>query len=125
MNDRIQRLQRHANLDAPRVAIVSMYDVENNAVRILASTLRKAGYHVAEIYFKDWVSNHLMAPTDAELENLVRICRREGLQVLCISIRASAYYEVARTLTQVIHENLEIPVLWGGMHPTLPGLDLP
>lgn len=118
---RYDNMRRAAKVDGTRVGILSTYDVENNAVRVLAATLRAKSHHVTEIYFKDWVSNHLMAPTDAELENLVRICRREGLQVLCISIRASAYYEVSRTLTQVIHDNLEIPVLWGGMHPTLVG----
>jgi len=119
MNDRIQLLQRQAHLTAPRVAIVSMYDVENNAVRILASTLRSAGFHVAEIYFKDWVSNHLFPATDEELANLSRILLREQINLVCVSLRASAYYNSARILTEHIHETLDLPTLWGGMHPTL------
>lgn len=119
MNTRIQRLQQRARLGAPRVAIISMYDVENNAVRILAATLREAGFHVAELYFKDWISNHLFPATEEELANLVRVLLREEINLACISLRASAYYQSARVLTEHIHEALDIPVLWGGMHPTL------
>jgi anaerobic magnesium-protoporphyrin IX monomethyl ester cyclase len=119
MNARLQTLARQAEIAAPRVAIISMYDVENNAVRILASTLRAAGFHVAEIYFKDWVSNHLFPATDDELKNLARVLLREEINLACISLRASAYYNSARILTQHIQETVNIPVLWGGMHPTL------
>ena len=57
MKHRLDRLLRNARLDRPRIGLVSMWDVENNAVRILAATLRAAGHKVVEIYFKDWISN--------------------------------------------------------------------
>lgn len=121
MSDRLERLVQRCRGRGPRVGIVSMYDVENNAVRVLAATLREAGYPVAEIYFKDWVSNHLDPATDEELASLVKVVRDEQLDLVCVSIRASAYYEAARVLTEHLHETLDIPVLWGGMHPTLMG----
>lgn len=120
-NERIDRLVTLRREDGARVGIISMYDVENNAVRILASTLRRGGHHVAEIYFKDWISNHLDPATDEELANLVKVVRDEQLDVVCISIRASAYYNAAKILTEHLHNELDIPVLWGGMHPTLMG----
>jgi anaerobic magnesium-protoporphyrin IX monomethyl ester cyclase len=121
MSDRIERLAATCKGRPPRIGIVSMYDVENNAVRILAATLREGGHHVAEIYFKDWISNHLDPATDAELASLVRIVQEEQLDLVCFSIRASAYYNAARILTEHLHETLDIPALWGGMHPTLCG----
>lgn len=119
MQHRLDRLFRNARFDGPRVGIISTWDVENNAVRILAATLRAAGHHVVEIYFKDWISNALDPATDEQLANLVRIIRREELNLACISIRASAYAEQARILTEYIHDETELAVLWGGMHPTL------
>jgi len=98
-----------------------MYDVENNAVRVLAATLREAGHHCTEIYFKDWISNHLDPATDVELAALERIVREERLDLVCVSIRASAYYNSARILTEHLHATLDVAVLWGGMHPTLCG----
>jgi anaerobic magnesium-protoporphyrin IX monomethyl ester cyclase len=119
MQHRLDPLLRSARLDGPRVGIISTWDVENNAVRILAGTLRHAGHHVAEIYFKDWISNTLDPASEEQLDNLVRIIRREELNLVCISIRASAYAEQAKIITERIHEELGLPVLWGGMHPTL------
>ena len=51
------------------------------------SQSREAGHHCAEIYFKDWLSNHLDPATDIQLDNLVKVIRREQLNLVCISIR--------------------------------------
>ncbi len=123
MNERIANLVANTAGRGPRVGIVSMYDVENNAVRILAGTLRRGSHHCAEIYFKDWISNHLDAATDVELQHLIQVINDERLDVVCLSIRASAYYNAARILTEHIHASTGVAVLWGGMHPTLMGDD--
>ena len=121
MKYRLDNLAKVAQRDGARIGIISTWDVENNAVRILAASLREANHHCAEIYFKDWLSNHLDPATDEQLDNLVRIIRREQLNLVCISIRASAYAQQAQVLTEYMQEKLDIPVLWGGMHPTLVG----
>ncbi|MCB9793046.1 MAG: cobalamin B12-binding domain-containing protein [Alphaproteobacteria bacterium] len=119
MNHRIRELVRAARGDGPRIGLISMYDVENNAVRILAATLRAAGHQVTEIYFKDWVSNHIFPPTDEELASLVQLLEDRGIRMIGVSIRASAYYNAARIITRHVHQETDIAVLWGGMHPTL------
>ena len=119
MQHRLDKLLRQSRYDEPRLGIISLWDVENNAVRILAATLRAAGFEVVEIYFKDWISNALDPASDIQLDNLAKIFRREELNLACISIRASAYANQARIITDYIHNELELPVLWGGMHPTL------
>lgn len=118
-NQRLESLFQKAPREGARVGIISTWDVENNAVRVLAAMLRQEGHHCAEIYFKDWISNHIDPATEEQLANLVRVIRREELNLVCISIRASAYAHQARVLTEYIHDHLGIPVLWGGMHPTL------
>ena len=119
LNARLENLLPTARAEGIRIGIVSTWDVENNAVRVLAATLRASGHHVAEIYFKDWISNDLDPASDVQLENLGRVIRREELNLVCISIRASAYAEQARIITEHIQQNLNLPVLWGGMHPTI------
>jgi anaerobic magnesium-protoporphyrin IX monomethyl ester cyclase len=118
---RWRELERHGRRDGARVAIVSLWDVENNAVRLLAAVARAAGHHAVEIYFKDWISNDLRPANATQLENLTRILRRENVNLVCLSVRASAYAESARVLTEHIHESLDLPVIWGGMHPTMAG----
>ena len=56
MLHRLKKLQHQSQIDEPRLGIISLWDVENNAVRILAATLRASGFKVVEIYFKDWIS---------------------------------------------------------------------
>jgi radical SAM superfamily enzyme YgiQ (UPF0313 family) len=120
LTPRIEKLLSQTRGRPVRVGIVSMYDVENNAVRILAAGLRQAGHHVTEIYFKDWISNHLAPATDLEHENLSQVVLEDRLDLVCVSIRASAYYNSARFLTEALQAaSPELPVLWGGMHPTL------
>lgn len=119
MQHRLDSLSRSARIDGPRIGIISTWDVENNAVRILAANLRQAGHHVTEIYFKDWISNSLQPATDVELDNLIKVIRREQLNLICISVRASAYAHQSKILADRIHEELDLPVLMGGMHPTM------
>ena len=75
MQHRLDKLLRQSRYDEPRLGIISLWDVENNAVRILAATLRAAGFEVVEIYFKDWISNALDPASDVQLDNLAKIFR--------------------------------------------------
>jgi radical SAM superfamily enzyme YgiQ (UPF0313 family) len=118
-NPRLENLIERAPRDGARVGILSTWDVENNAVRVLAAHLRTAGHHTVELYFKDWVSNNLDPANAEDLEALARVIRREELNLICISIRASAYAHQAKIITEYLQEELGLPVLWGGMHPTL------
>lgn len=123
MNHRIQGLMDQTSGRPVRVGILSMYDVENNAVRVLAGTLRAAGHTVVEIYFKDWISNHLAPATELEYDNLEKTIRDRNLDLVCVSIRASAYYMSAKLLTEEMRGRTDVPFLWGGMHPTLEPAD--
>ena len=103
-----------------RLGLVSLYDVENNAVRLLAACARAAGYRCVELYFKDWVNNHLDPPRPQELDNLIRLIREHELDVVGLSIRASAYHQVAVQLTGWIRRHCpHVKILWGGTHAIL------
>ncbi len=102
-----------------RIALISIYDLENNAIRIMAAMLRREGYYAAEIYFKDWKNNSFSPPTSVELKNLVKILKKEEIDIAAISLRASAYLKVATQITHLIQEEVGIPVIWGGTHVIL------
>ncbi|MBQ7569072.1 cobalamin-dependent protein [bacterium] len=103
-----------------RLGLISLYDVENNASRLLGACARRAGYFVAEIYFKDWINNHFDPPRRAELSNLIRLIRRNKLDVVGISIRASAYHKVAVQISEMIRRFCpNILIMWGGTHAVL------
>ena len=103
-----------------RIGFVSLYDVENNAARLLSACARQAGYTVCEIYFKDWINNRLDPPRAWELANLVRLIKLYELDVVGISIRASAYHKVAAHVCRFIRRYCpDVMILWGGTHAVL------
>jgi anaerobic magnesium-protoporphyrin IX monomethyl ester cyclase len=102
------------------LGLISLYDVENNAVRVLAACTRAAGYRTVEIYFKDWVNNSLDWPRPQELANLVRLVREHDLGLVGISVRASAYHKVAVEITRTLRLHFpELKIMWGGTHAIL------
>ena len=102
-----------------RLALISLYDLENSAVRVLAWYLRRRGHQVLEVYFKDWKNNGLIWPGDVELRHTVDHVRTFGAQMVGVSLRASAYLKVCRFLVKHLRRELGLPVLLGGVHPTL------
>jgi len=101
-----------------KIAVISLYALENNGVRQIASSLRESGFDITEIYFKDWVNNRFPWPTEVEIQNLVDLMRTREVEVVAISVRASAFHKMAKFLTDRIRAELALPIVWGGMHPT-------
>jgi len=104
---------------SPVLGLLSLYDTENNAVRLLAAILRQRGYRVVEIYFKDWINNYFDPPATRELELLAEVLETERVNLLGLSLRSSPYFKVAGELTRFVRGRVGIPVIWGGLHPTL------
>jgi len=102
-----------------RIALISLYDLENCAVRYLASFLRRGGHQALEVYFKDWKNNTMLWPTEQELQLLCDRLRAYDPGAVGISLRASAYLDVCRLLAERIKEELGVPIILGGIHPTL------
>lgn len=103
----------------PVFGIISLYVVENNGVRFIASMLRQHGYEVVEIYLKDYYHHRFVEPTAKELDDVVKVLRDRGVDLVGISLRAGGYFRICRRLTQKIQAELGLPVLWGGMHVTM------
>ena len=76
-----------------RIGLVSLYALENNGVRHLSAVARGAGYHVTEIYFKDWSNNRFPWPSEGEVDSLVRILSDAKVDLIGLSVRASAFHQ--------------------------------
>jgi anaerobic magnesium-protoporphyrin IX monomethyl ester cyclase len=101
-----------------RVAVISLYALENNGVRHVSTSLREAGFPVTEIYFKDWVNNRFPWPTEDEVQALIGLLKDRRIDVIAFSVRASAFHRMAKYLTERVRHALQLPIVWGGMHPT-------
>ncbi|MGM9992688.1 MAG: B12-binding domain-containing radical SAM protein [Candidatus Bruticola sp.] len=101
------------------IALISIYIVENNGIRFLASALRSQGWRVIEIYFKDYQHHHFTNPSSKEIYLLTDILRREQVDIIGLSVRAGGYYKFASRLSRYLHKALNKPIIWGGMHVTM------
>jgi radical SAM superfamily enzyme YgiQ (UPF0313 family) len=101
---------------ATKIALISLYVIENNGVRQLAAMLRGAGFTVYEVYFKDYRHHHFEAPTEHEIETLLKLLEDCGVGLVGFSVRAGAYLAVAREMTDRVKARLGVPVVWGGPH---------
>lgn len=103
-----------------KIGFISLYDIENNAARLLGACARQAGYQFTEIYFKDWINNKFDPPKDYEIERLLELIAAKQCNIVGLSVRASAYHKVAAQLTAAIRQRFpQIVILWGGTHTVL------
>jgi radical SAM superfamily enzyme YgiQ (UPF0313 family) len=85
---------------------------------MLASILRSDGVRVHEVYFKDWITNRIHPPREQELVLLIATLREIGPDLIGMSVRASAFHRIAAEIAERIRRELDVPILWGGMHAT-------
>lgn len=67
---------------------------------------------------KDWVLSYPANPTQDELESVGRLIEDFGADIVGITL-VTVVLEAATTLTRFIQQKLHIPVIWGGIEPTI------
>jgi radical SAM superfamily enzyme YgiQ (UPF0313 family) len=89
---------------------------------MLSACLKKAGFETCMIFLPD--IHEMMVGTDygtrhvtpAALQQIVDLSADAGL--VGISAMTTSFL-LARQLTQALHASLTVPVIWGGVHPTV------
>ena len=97
-------------------------DVAAFGVRALSAYLKRAGYQVRNVFVPGGVKKYKYQKGykyDYEqhiLNEIVELCK--GSDLIGISFMTN-YYDRALQLTEFIKGKLNIPVIWGGIHPTI------
>jgi anaerobic magnesium-protoporphyrin IX monomethyl ester cyclase len=105
------------------VVLISPYsDIAALGVRGISAVLKQAGHRTRLIFLpyqfpeiehrRDFMCRY----SDKILDQVVELCR--GAKIVGVSLMTN-YFEQAATLTQYLRERLSIPVIWGGIHPTI------
>lgn len=105
------------------VVLISPYsDIAALGIRGISAVLKKAGHHTRLIFLpyqfpeiehrRDFMCRY----SSAVLDQVTGLC--EGAGLIGISLMTN-YFEQAATLSQHLRERLSIPVIWGGIHPTI------
>ncbi|MBU0759257.1 MAG: cobalamin-dependent protein [Candidatus Omnitrophica bacterium] len=100
------------------ITLISLNDYLALGSRNISSFLKESGYKVDIIFFRNMISNEKLSSAEIEEDLLIDLVRRLDASIVGISV-CSPYFKTASQVTQRIQEELKIPVIWGGVHPTI------
>ena len=110
--------------EAPRVTLISPYgDISSTGIRVIAACLKRAGLRARMLFLPisglesrgDIPSEVYQYPDDL-LESIAEHCL--GSLYVGVSFMTN-YYDRVTQLSAYLRRNLSVPVVLGGLHPTL------
>lgn len=115
-----------------KVALVSLYNRECAfGIRYLSSVLKQQGHHVDIAFFKQrslypdvtqnlqFCNTGFSAPySRQELHLLIDLIGDLSPDLIGISL-SSSYFRMSIDITRKLKEKFTVPIIWGGVHPTL------
>jgi anaerobic magnesium-protoporphyrin IX monomethyl ester cyclase len=109
-----------AGVPSIKICLISLYSSSCIGLRYLASTLKRNGFDVSMVFFKDKdIALDLMArPTLKEYDLLLETVAKLQPAIVGIGVRSS-FLTIAKEITSRIRRTLGKPVIWGSTHPTV------
>lgn len=106
-----------------KVVLVTPHGSANSGLRLLAAVLRRAGFACDTIFFGRWINNGVRMPDKRAITALLDLiaARRPALVGLGFG---SPYLAWARWTAAAVRDRLGVPLVAGGIHPTLSPTDL-
>jgi len=98
---------------------VVLYNTQLSGSRYIHSYLKNSGVETSLIFFKRLGINDGREETEAELDLFSKLVKDINPDLLGIGVGCSAFYDLACKLTHKMKEVKDIPVIWGGVHPTV------
>ncbi|UCC94344.1 MAG: cobalamin-dependent protein, partial [Candidatus Omnitrophota bacterium] len=97
-----------------KVTLISLYpSIEGFGIRTLSACLKREGHDTQLIFLRRDFWNRY---NDETLNKVVELSK--GADLVGISLMTN-FFDNAIQVTQRIKKTLNIPVLWGGIHPTI------
>lgn len=101
------------------IVLVALYRYLNIPFRIMYPLLNEIeGVKADVIFFKHAEANIGEPPTQKEEELLMEQIQSLNPDLVGFSVM-SPYFFMAKKLTQLVKNHLDVPVAWGGTHPTI------
>lgn len=101
-----------------KITLVSLTnDICSFGLRCISSFLKKEGHSVQMVFLSDvFLGCFRIRYDDCVLDEFINLCRDSDL--VGISVMTN-YFDKALQVTQRIKKELNIPLVWGGVHPTV------
>lgn len=98
-----------------RMILVSMGDIEASGCRCLRAYLKDKGIDTEVIFFKDRGGNEVPDISDGDIDTLVNTIREKNPALVGLSLFSFMSNDAAR-ITRRLQDELNLFVLWGGIH---------
>lgn len=107
------------NTNRKTVLLISFYNPKALGVRYLEKSLKQAGIPVNIVILKKFNSRSPEELTDIELNLLKEVINKVNPGLIGLSVMTSFYLDSVYKVNDMLKENYNIPVVWGGVYPTL------
>jgi len=105
------------------VVLISPYsDISAMSLRSISAVLKRAGHKTRLIFLPyqfpeiEQRADFITCYSDKILDQVTELCRGAGL--IGVSLMTN-YFEQVASMTDHLKEKLGIPIIWGGIHPTI------
>ena len=100
------------------VVLMTIYSVENAGIRYISAALQREGFETYIVFLRDWVHNALEMPTDEEIRIALDVIREKQADIVGLGFMSSLFPMALHVTRRIQEAYPELPVLWGGIHPT-------
>lgn len=101
-----------------RVSIVSLFSFDCMGVRAVYAFMKACGHDTDLVFLKEHAVNRFEMPSEREMGLFISLLKEREVKAVGLGVR-SPYLSFAVELTERIHEELGIPVIWGGVAATV------
>jgi len=103
-----------------KIGLISLYSSSSIGLRYLSAVLKRDGFDVSLIFFKEKnIALDLMeVPTEEEYERLAGVMTDLRPDLVGIGVRSS-FVSIAAEITRRLQRAPKAPIVWGGTHPTV------
>ena len=106
-------------MEKNRILLISFYNNKAMGIRCLEKALVTAGFDVYIVFFKKFNSVKPKMCTEKELNLMTDLIGMIDPMLIGLSVMSTFYLEAVLKVNQVITNNYDIPVVWGGVYPSL------
>lgn len=101
------------------ILLISFHNQKALGIRYLEKSLKRAGYSVNLVFFKGFNSKKPNGATPKELDLLKAVIDKLSPDLIGLSVMTSLYLETVYSVNEMIKENYQIPIVWGGVYASL------
>ena len=106
------------NKNCNNVLLITLHNDKSLGIRCLAQCLKSNGFEPTIVFFKSNIYSSQYS-TDIELRFLLDILKKKKYLFVGLSILSSYILSEICKVNEIIKKNINVPIVWGGIYPTL------